>query len=487
MLKLFERPLFLLALILVALLPVMALMPFSDTTEPRYAEIARLMLERNDWITPWFDPQTPFWGKPPLSFWLQALSMKFFGVSEFAARLPSYLSLCACAFLLQRVVQQLHSAWQGLWAAIIYVSCALSFTTGAGVLTDPLLNLGLLLALVSFVMVMEGQSAWNYGFFIGLSIALLAKGPLALVLLGAPLLLWVLLSFKERVLLLKRFAWRSGLVITAILVLPWYILAEIKTPGFLYYFIVGEHVLRFLDPGWQGDMYGTAHEYMHGTIWWFALQAMAPWSLLLIAFAVGAAFSTKLRGHWQALSQAPYFSLFLCYGLFVPSFFTFSGNVLWTYVLPAIPAFAYLLSMLLVPYVMETRPRLKLLPVTTALLMPVAAVVLCALVLLVPQQFKTEKYLIQAWQAITPSCPLYYVDKAPFSARFYSSEQSQSLAVADIHSWLQAHKSAPICLAVSKRDEKILSDLASYQDTIIASSKRYILFKLSPPSYVANQ
>ncbi|WP_369011382.1 ArnT family glycosyltransferase, partial [Oligella urethralis] len=95
MLKLFERPLFLLALILVAVLPVMALMPFSDTTEPRYAEIARLMLERNDWITPWFDPQTPFWGKPPLSFWLQALSMKFFGVSEFAARLPSYLSLCA--------------------------------------------------------------------------------------------------------------------------------------------------------------------------------------------------------------------------------------------------------------------------------------------------------------------------------------------------------------------------------------------------------
>ncbi|WP_432786506.1 Undecaprenyl phosphate-alpha-4-amino-4-deoxy-L-arabinose arabinosyl transferase [Oligella sp. MSHR50489EDL] len=484
--KLFDRPLFLLSLILLALLPVMALMPFSDTTEPRYAEIARLMLERNDWITPWFDPQTPFLGKPPLSFWLQALSMKLFGVSEFAARFPSWLSLCGGAFLLYRVVQQIHSSQQGLWAAVIYVSTALSFTAGAGVLTDPFLNFGLLLALVSFVMVIEGQRTWRYGFFIGLSIALLAKGPLALVLLGVPLVLWIALSLKERIALLKRFSWRSGLIITAVLVLPWYILAEIKTPGFLRYFIVGEHYLRFLDSGWKGDMYGTAHEYMRGTIWWFALQAMAPWSLVLIAFALCAPFSSEVRVRWQALPKAPYFSLFLCYGLFVPAFFTLSGNVLWTYVLPAIPAFAYLLSVMIVPYFVNISNKYRAVPIATALLMPVAAIVLCVMVLLVPNQFKTEKYLIQSWQKNAPECLLYYVDKAPFSARFYSAEQSQNLRVDDLDAWLQEHKTKPLCIAVSKRDEESLKYLEHYQDDIVFTSKRYILFKLLPELHALN-
>lgn len=96
MLKLFERPLFLLALILVAVLPVMALMPFSDTTEPRYAEIARLMLERNDWITPWFDPQTPFWGKPHL-FLVASLKYEVFrriGICCSFAVLLKFMCLC---------------------------------------------------------------------------------------------------------------------------------------------------------------------------------------------------------------------------------------------------------------------------------------------------------------------------------------------------------------------------------------------------------
>ena len=67
---------------------------------------------------------------------------------------------------------------------------------GAGVLTDPFLNLGLVLAFVSFVLVLEGQTSflWRYGIFVGLSIALLAKGPLALVLFGAPLAIWLGLS-----------------------------------------------------------------------------------------------------------------------------------------------------------------------------------------------------------------------------------------------------------------------------------------------------
>ncbi|MEM5775310.1 MAG: MFS transporter, partial [Anaerolineaceae bacterium] len=79
--------------ILALRLLAMAMMPFADTSEPRYAEIARLMATTGDWITPWFEPGEPFWGKPPLAFWAQALSIRLFGLSELAVRLPSWLAM----------------------------------------------------------------------------------------------------------------------------------------------------------------------------------------------------------------------------------------------------------------------------------------------------------------------------------------------------------------------------------------------------------
>ena len=64
--------------------------PLADTTEARYGEMGRLMVETGNWITPQFEKGIPFWGKPPLSFWLTAVSFKMFGIHEFSARLPSF-------------------------------------------------------------------------------------------------------------------------------------------------------------------------------------------------------------------------------------------------------------------------------------------------------------------------------------------------------------------------------------------------------------
>ena len=71
----------------------MAVMPLADTSEPRYAEIARLMAVTGDWVTPWFEPGVPFWGKPPLAFWAPALSIKLLGLSEFSLRLPAFAAM----------------------------------------------------------------------------------------------------------------------------------------------------------------------------------------------------------------------------------------------------------------------------------------------------------------------------------------------------------------------------------------------------------
>ena len=72
--------------------------PLMDKTEARYAEIARIMAETNNYITPQIDYGIPFWAKPPLSTWFSALSMDVFGVSEFTVRLP-YLLFSILFFL----------------------------------------------------------------------------------------------------------------------------------------------------------------------------------------------------------------------------------------------------------------------------------------------------------------------------------------------------------------------------------------------------
>src|SRR5690606_22195895 len=87
-----ERLLIVLILsVLIARLATMAALPLMDTTEARYALSALKMAAMGDWVTPWADDGVPFWGKPPLSFWLTAASFRLFGVSEFTARLPHFI------------------------------------------------------------------------------------------------------------------------------------------------------------------------------------------------------------------------------------------------------------------------------------------------------------------------------------------------------------------------------------------------------------
>lgn len=138
----------LLAAALAIRLGLSALLPLADTTEPRYAEIARIMAETGDWITPWFDHGVPFWGKPPLSFWAQALSFKLFGVSEFAGRLPSWLAnvltvalVFAMRFHLHANTDRQQATVSGLWAALIYATTALGFLSGGTIMTDSYLAL----------------------------------------------------------------------------------------------------------------------------------------------------------------------------------------------------------------------------------------------------------------------------------------------------------------------------------------------------------
>ncbi|WP_137887258.1 glycosyltransferase family 39 protein [Pseudomonas sp. 2FE] len=97
----------------------MAFVPLTDTTEARYAEIARKMLETGNWITPLHDYAVPFWAKPPLSTWLAAAAMGLFGETELAVRLPSLLLSLAVLWLTADLTRRHSCRDAGIAAALV--------------------------------------------------------------------------------------------------------------------------------------------------------------------------------------------------------------------------------------------------------------------------------------------------------------------------------------------------------------------------------
>src|SRR3990167_4066785 len=315
----------------------MYVVPLNDVTEARYAEIARKMIVSNDWITLWHEKGIPFWGKPPLSIWLSALSMELFGVNAFAARLPSFLLSLLVIFLLFLLVKQYKGAREARISVLVLASSFLMYLISGTMMMDPALLFAVFLAEASFWLAIEKHSIFAaYMFYLALAIGLLVKGLLIIVLLGGSLGLWVIWHKKWQA-LWTRLPWFSGTLLMLALALPWYILAERKTPGFINYFIVGEHFARFMHSGWQGDKYGRAHNQIFGIIWLYFLIGAAPWSIYLVKF------KQNIRVSLQYAHDTWVTYWFLCC-IFPLVFFTFASNLIFPYAAPALPAFAILFA-----------------------------------------------------------------------------------------------------------------------------------------------
>ncbi|MGB1458088.1 ArnT family glycosyltransferase [Spongiibacter marinus] len=494
--KFYKSLLWLLGLTLISRLLAMLVLPLVETTEPRYAEIARLMAASNDWITPWFSPGVPFWGKPPLSFWSQALAIKLFGGSEFAVRLPGLLIGLATIALIYHLAQTLAGRRAALISALIFATSALGFAMSGAVLTDPFLCFSLTFAWAGVIHTQRQgpelkSSLWRYALFIGAALGLLAKGPVAIVLLAPPVGLWLLMQGWP---LIRRFPWFSGTALMLALSLPWYIAAELKTPGFLDYFIVGEHIKRFVDSGWQGDLYGKAHDYPRGSIWLFALWATFPWCLAPLALLVA-----KLKGRGQGFNfdrRSP-LTLLVMSTLWPLIFFSVAGNILWTYVLPSLPGFAVLLAIALCRWAegqqnqdqqFEQHPlwssagasdRASRWTLALASVTPILGLLttLSYGMFNLETQLNTEKSLIEYAQAHNPKADVYYLGAVPFSARYYSGGKVLSVTRDQLQALLDDPALRNGYIAIPKRrrrgDGLRIEDFALPQ----RSNSRYALYE----------
>ncbi len=336
--------------------------PLMDNTEARYAEIARKMAETGDWVTPQFQYGVPFWSKPPLSTWLTAATYTVFGVSEFSARLSSLVVCLAVVWLTVQLAKQRGEARSELAptltlkAAVVLFTTPLFFISAGAVMTDPALALGTTLSMAGFWLAMtrDGRAGrvWGYAFFVGLAISLLAKGGVGVVLTLAPVGAWTLWK-SDIATVWRRLPWVSGLLLATAISIPWYLLAESRTPGFLRYFIVGEHWKRFTEAGWKGDMFGTAHAQPRGMIWPLAVAATIPWCIAWAVMRwqgrrqVNTQLNTQLNRQLNAQpsgANAGWRAYLWLWMLVSPVMFTPAGNILFTYVLPGLPAFALLVA-----------------------------------------------------------------------------------------------------------------------------------------------
>lgn len=425
--------------------------PLTDTTEARYGEIARVMATSENWITPQLEPGVPFWAKPPLSFWQGAASVTLLGTSEFAVRLPMFLNVLVVLALAYGFARYLCNHRHALISTFIIITSVVGFISSGAVMTDSAMMLSTTLAMISFWYALEhGSRHWGYCFFIALVIGFLAKGPVAWVLTGIPIILWLTLH-RRWADLWTRLPVVSGVGMVIVFTLPWFVMSELRTPGFLNYFFVGEHLQRFVDSGWTGDRYGTAHDEPRGTIWLFTLAAFAPWSV--VAVVIGAAKLLKFRFQPLLGTLSPIQHYLTLWCVWPSVFFTFAGNILPTYVLPALPAFAMLLAMAL------NQSRKSLLLIVPGLLLPVAVVFAGPLGIVDRLEQRTQRALIHYAQSTYPKVPLVYVGKAPHSARFYSHGTAKFFPDVDsLRVWSQSQDSVLIAAPQSTGLPAVLNE-----------------------------
>jgi 4-amino-4-deoxy-L-arabinose transferase-like glycosyltransferase len=345
-----STPLILLTLIILSRLLTLAIPDFIDTTEGRYATVAKLMLDRDDWVTPYINFKgvvEPYLGKPPLHFWLMDISYLVFGQNNFAGRLPSLVSALGIGVSVWLLAATLLSAEAAILSVFVLASSCLMYFLAGAVVLDVTLTLGITIAIGGFYLADRSRIA-GYLFFWGLGLGVLVKGPLACVLAGFTIAPWAAVHWLQTRTLppqLHKLPWITGIAVFFAIVIPWYWWAEIRNPGFLKYFLWNENFGRYLKSDY-GDEYGTGHRQPLGTAWLFMILGLFPWSVILLIL-LGIKWRTVLsKQSIQALRQDSLLLYAFTWTVSCPVLLMAAKQYTGTYIVPSLPGFALLMAVL---------------------------------------------------------------------------------------------------------------------------------------------
>jgi 4-amino-4-deoxy-L-arabinose transferase-like glycosyltransferase len=309
--------------------------------EPRYAQVAREMLERRDWVTPVLGGQ-PWLEKPPLYYWQAMLAYRLFGVSDWAARLPSALDAVLMVLAVYLFLRRFRPGFE-VDGALMTASCAAVIGYARAASMDMPLAAAFTIAMLSWWAWRESGRklylAWFYAF---VALGMLAKGPVAPFLAALVIVGYAAAARELRLIL--RMLWAPGILLFCAIALPWYVLAQWRNPEFFRVFILQHNLARF-----STDLYHHTEP-----AWYYfpiALLGLVPWTVFIIA-----ALTETTRNWWagrnttppQAQSSSPpanSLAVFLACWLIAPVlFFSISQSKLPGYILPVFPAGALLLA-----------------------------------------------------------------------------------------------------------------------------------------------
>ena len=329
----------------------------TDKTEALFVEVGHQMVLRQDWVTPWWNGER-FFDYPVWGYWMVALSFQVFGVSEWAARLPVALAASAVVIASFALVvswappeEERAARWgRGLLAASILATTPGWVGWGRTSTTDMFLASAITLALYGFLLahrhddhpVLNPLGRVLFALFSG--VAVLAKGPVGLLLPGLVIVVFLTLTAQWR-------RWLRPLQLLAMLALflgvamPWYAAAaQVNGVAFLGGFLGFSNLQRF-----------TSVLYDHPGPPWFYLPCLLllllPWSLFLPAAIISLRFwrlSSWRRAATDPALELPLF-LLLWLGL-MTAFFSAAATKLPGYILPVVPAGSLLVALAWRPF-----------------------------------------------------------------------------------------------------------------------------------------
>jgi 4-amino-4-deoxy-L-arabinose transferase-like glycosyltransferase len=326
-----------------------------DDVDSVYIEIAREMLHRHDYVTPYVDG-VRFFDKPPLMYWMAAGSMRVFGEHDWAARLPLALAVLGLLLAVYGLGMRFYGERGGLYSALALGTAIGPYLYTRFFIPDILICLWMTLGVHLFLVALEragreADAGWaSVGFGVVLGLNLLTKGLIGLVFPLGFCVVYLALTRQWR--LLGRARVGAGVLAFVVVAAPWHVLAWLRNPaiampagvglparaGWAWFYLYNEHVARFLGKR-------IPHDYGNTPVWLFWLYALIwilPWGAFLpAAFGrlrrqLGHHFAVTVREREAALAVVVWAGI-------VMVFFSISSRQEY-YSLPALPALALMVG-----------------------------------------------------------------------------------------------------------------------------------------------
>jgi 4-amino-4-deoxy-L-arabinose transferase-like glycosyltransferase len=307
-------------------------LPLTGADEPRYARVAQEMHESGNWVTPHLQGK-PWLEKPPLYYWITAPLYSIFSSNETAARIGSGVCSLIAAIAVFWLGSVLCSRMAGLLGATILLTSLGYAAFGRSASTDMPFTCCFTLAMAVLAAAVEkNMSRKTLAAYIPLGLAILGKGPVAIILaIGIGLFFWL---WDERGGIIRRWHVATGLVITAAVSVPWFWLA-FKQNGYAFIstFFINHNLARFVT---------DIHHHSQPVYYYLPvlLGLIFPWTGWLLMLLCGSPI--KALRNWRQWNPGMVF--LACWVLVPMGFFSLSDSKLAGYILPSLPPLALMLG-----------------------------------------------------------------------------------------------------------------------------------------------